>query len=161
MSDSKITLIGLGNTLRQDDSVGLVLVKEIRTQLSGRIDVRLWHGLDALSMAAELLEINNTVVMVDCADMGLPSGEFRWFESTQCHLKNDFSCVSTHGFGFEEALALAETIGFKQKLYFFAIQPFDLGFSSSLSQPLKQQLTTVSDALLHHLDELIHHNAIA
>ena len=154
MSKTKITLIGIGNRIVGDDGIALYLLETIKAKLAGDINIQLWENKDALSIAAEILEIHTPIVIVDCADMGLKAGEFRWFKESDCHLGKQLDSVSTHGIGFADALALAQTLGFKQSLFFFAIQPLQLNFNEGISAALLSRKLLMSNALLQHLQEL-------
>ncbi len=154
LSKTRITLIAIGNRNMGDDGIGPVLLEEIKTQLSDNIDIHFWENKDALSIAAELLEIHNPIVIIDCADMGLNGGDFKWFNRSQCLLENHFELLSTHGFGFAEALALVEQLGFKQELYFFAIQPVVIDFAQPISSGLQNKIASLANELLKRLNKL-------
>ena len=154
LSKTRITLIAVGNRNMGDDGIGPVLLEEIKTQLSDNIDIHFWESKDALSVAAELLEIHNPIVIIDCADMGLNGGDFKWFDRSQCLLENHFELLSTHGFGFAEALTLVEQLGFKQDLYFFAIQPVVIDFAQPISSGLYNKIPSLANELLKQLNQL-------
>ena len=154
LSKRSITLIAIGNRNRGDDGIGLFIVEAIKDQLSPDIDVQIWEDKDALSVAAELLEIKTPIVIVDCADMGIKGGDFRWFKQSECSFEQHLNTISTHGFGFADALALAETLGFEQDLSFFAIQPIQLDFEHGISDVLEKNRDTMSKSLLAQLDKL-------
>ena len=156
MSETLITLAGIGNRSVGDDGISLYLLETIQDQLPDEIDVQLWEDQDALSIAAELMEIQTPVVIVDCADMGLNSGEYRWFEASECYLAQQVNSLSTHGFGFADALALAQTLGFMQSVFFFAIQPEQLNFNEHISATLQNRQMSMNHSLLQHLQQLMH-----
>lgn len=154
LSDTKITIIAIGNRNMGDDGIGLLLLENIKTQLSDDIDIRYWENQDALNIAAELLEIHNPIVIIDCADMGLNAGDFKWFKRSECRLENHFELLSTHGFGFAEALALIEELGFSEDLYFFAIQPVHISFAQPISKHLQNKIPSLAYELLKQLKHL-------
>ena len=154
LSKKGVTLIAIGNRNRGDDGIALSIVEAIKDQLPPDIDVQIWEDKDALSVAAELLEIKTPVVIVDCADMGIKGGDFRWFKQSECSFEQHLNAVSTHGFGFADALALAETLGFEQDLSFFAIQPIQINFEHGISDVLEKNIDTMSKSLLAQLDKL-------
>lgn len=155
LSKSRITLVALGNQNMGDDGIGIVIVQRIRNELDNNIDVQIWESRDALTVASELLEIETPIVIVDCADMGINGGDYKWFKQSECSLAQHHNVISTHGFGFADALALAETLGFKQKLYFFAVQPVQIDFKHEMSDILKKNISTMSKSLLTNLDKLL------
>ncbi len=155
LSARQLSLVAVGNRTMGDDGIAPVIVEVLQENLSSGIDVQIWENADALSIAAELLTIDKTIVLVDCADMGLPSGEFRWFHQSECVLGEHLNLVSTHGFGFADALALAETLGFDQDMYFFAIQPERIEFTDKLSKCLQENIPRLAAALSTQLERLM------
>ncbi|MCW8929352.1 MAG: hydrogenase maturation protease [Gammaproteobacteria bacterium] len=149
-----ITLVAIGNRYMGDDGIGIAILDDIKERLSEDIAVLAWESKDALSVASELLEIQTPIVIVDCADMGINAGDFKWFKQSECSLEQHHNVISTHGFGFSDALVLAETLGFKQELYFFAIQPEQIDFKQGLSKLLKKNIDVMTQSLLEHLDKL-------
>ena len=87
--------------------------------------------------------------------MGMKGGEFKWFHHSDCELEQHHNVVSTHGFGFSDALALSKRLGFDQELYFFAIQPVQIEFKQEVSECLQQNMSDMSDSLLANLNELM------
>ena len=137
-----------------DDGIGIVLLERINEQLSDRINVLFWENKDSLYIAAELLDIHNPIIIIDCADMGLSGGDYKWFSQSECQLENHFELLSTHGFGFSEALALVKELGFSEDLYFFAIQPVHIDFDYSISRQLQNKIPSLADELLKQLQHL-------
>jgi len=149
-----ITLIAIGNRAMGDDGIALVLVESIREQITEDINVQIWESKDALSVASELLEVKTPIIIVDCADMGLSGGTFRWFRQSECQLGQHQNVISTHGFGFSDALALAEQLGFSQDIYFFAIQAESIKFEGEISQVLKDNIPLMTNSLITYIDDL-------
>ena len=154
LSKPVITLIAIGNVNMGDDGIAIAVVETIKEQLSSDIEVQIWESKDALSVASELLEIDTPVVIVDCADMGIKGGHFKWFKQSECSLEQHHNIISTHGFGFADALALAEILGFKQDLYFFAIQAIQIEFEHDISDVLQKNINIMSKSLSAQLDKL-------
>lgn len=151
MSNACITVVGIGNRTMGDDGIALSLLDTIKDELPAEIDIQFWENKDALSITAELMAIQMPVVIVDCADMGLSGGEYRWFKETECYLEKHSHSLSTHGVGFADALALAQTLGFMQSLFFFTVQPVKLDCSLELSITLQNKKPSMADSLLQHL----------
>jgi hydrogenase maturation protease len=142
----KPVVAALGSRLGRDDAVGLHLlasmVKARETEDSLAFTPLFWEDLDALSLAHELLTLQTPLLLIDCADMGLPGGSTRTLGEE--HLRQVTGSVSTHGFGFYEALTLARSLGFDQSLTLFAIQPFDLSPLSGFTPEMHQQLPRIT-----------------
>ena len=146
-----LTVIAIGNSHAGDDGIGLMLLDAVKNQLLDTVNVNFWEDKDSLSVAAELLEINTPVMIVDCADMGLRAGEYRCFNVNDVQLNGHMQSISTHGLGFAEAFQLAQTLGFTQSLSVFAIQPEQLEPGEKLSPVLEQKKNQLAAALLQEI----------
>ncbi len=143
-----LTVAGIGSQVSCDDGIGLTLVRALseRPLLSG-ITARLWEDADALTLAHLLLESEQPVLLVDCADMRLDSGCWRLFSDANAGLNMQSRTLSTHGLGLAEALSIARTLGLAQRVHIFGIQPFDLAPICDLSPEMKQRLPRLLRAL--------------
>ncbi len=152
------TVVGVGSRAARDDAVGINLVEDLCSLLGGSHDqFLLWEDADALTLAQNLLDLEEPVVVVDAASMGLPAGSWRWVSDHQVRLQKNLGTVSTHGLGLGEALGLARDLGYAHPIYLFLVQPFDLSpqmgltpemeaLYPSLLQGLSQSLTTLREA---------------
>jgi hydrogenase maturation protease len=122
-----LTVVGVGSRFGRDDAIGLVLVEGLSASPGADgLATRLWEDADALTLAGNLLEMDGPVLIVDCADMGLPGGSWRLFAGDSSRWKWHSASVSTHGLGMAEALFIAGGLGFSHPVYVFGVQPFDL-----------------------------------
>ncbi|MEO5327069.1 MAG: hydrogenase maturation protease [Magnetococcus sp. THC-1_WYH] len=142
------SVIGLGNRNAGDDGIGLTLVEGMAHIFDKKgVTLHLWEEADPLTVAQNLLELTGPVLIVDCADMGLPPGEWRAFPCEENTLRPDNSSVSTHGLGMAQALALARGLGYAHPIHLFGIQPFDLSPQTGLSSGMRQRVPAMIDAL--------------
>lgn len=137
---ARVLVAAVGSRACGDDAVGLVLAERLRGDAG--VDVALWEDRDALDVAGALLEGAGPVVLVDCADMGLPPGSWRLLGEGVARDHRD--TVSTHGFGLADALRLARALGCERDVRVFGVQPFDV----------RPGLVGLSDGLAGDLEEL-------
>lgn len=155
-SNSSLLVAGIGSYFSTDDEIGLVLVKAFNERCSqGRVDTILWEDADALTLASELLNLTMPVLLVDCADMRLPGGEWRLFSEESIRQSPTLSALSTHGLGVAEALNIARELGAGQPVHFFGIQPFDLSPQRGLSINMQACLPALQTALVSVVNEAI------
>jgi hydrogenase maturation protease len=90
---------------------------------------------------------HHPVIFVDAADMGLDTGEYRFFfdEAASVTLKTD--SVSTHGLGLADGLEIARALGFDRPAAIFGIQPFDLSPRPGLTPEMKDRFPSLMTAL--------------
>lgn len=149
----RLNVVALGNRYRRDDGIALRLLDAL--ELSAAITSFAWEDADALTIAHNLLELSGPVVIVDCAEMDLSPGAWRFFSEHDARLRSSaLSSVSTHGLGLAEALDLAHSLGFAGPTYVFAVQPFDFSSGPQLSPVLQRNLPLLKRALLQSLAEV-------
>ncbi|MEO5346053.1 MAG: hydrogenase maturation protease [Magnetococcus sp. YQC-9] len=143
-----LTLIGVGSRAGRDDAIGLELVERVAgLHPSPALTPLLWEDADALSLAGELLEIKQPILIVDCADMRLEPGSWRLFHPRRPRTHLAWDSVSTHGLGLAEALEIAASLGFDQPVAVFGVQPFDLSPDPALTPEMRTCLPELVFAL--------------
>ena len=152
------TVVGVGSRAARDDIVGINLVEDLRSMPGGpQGKFLLWEDTDALTLTQNLLDLEEPVVVVDAASMGLPPGSWRLVSDHEVRLQSNLGTVSTHGLGLGEALGLARDLGYAHPIHLFLVQPFDLSprmgltpemeaIYPSLLLGLSQSLTTLKEA---------------
>ena len=150
-----LTVVGIGSRGARDDEVGLLLVETLAKRSSEcNVVTRLWENADSLTLAHDLLELSGPVLIVDCADMGLAAGSWRFFSSQESQIKHHSATVSTHGLGMAEALTIAQGLGYKHTVHLFGIQPFDLSPALGLTTEMKKRFPAILEALDNAIHEL-------
>ncbi|MBF0137094.1 MAG: hydrogenase maturation protease [Magnetococcus sp. DMHC-1] len=148
-------VVGIGSRYGRDDAIGLALVEALPTiSDQHRVTSLLWEDADALTLAHDLLELSGPVLIVDCADMGLESGAWRFFSWAAEEDQPHRSSISTHGLGMAEAIALARGLGFVHAVHVFGIQPFDLSPVPGLTPEMRERFPHVLAALVATVDRL-------
>jgi len=152
----KLSVIGIGNLYAGDDGVGVRLVERLSKRRPWMdLSFLLWEDTDALTLTHDLIDLGSPVLIVDCADMGIEPGEYRWFDARSTRLKLQTDSVSTHGLGMAEAIELAQLMGFDMPVTIFGVQPFDLSPVSYLSQLMKSRFSYLLDALEKRVIEMV------
>jgi hydrogenase maturation protease len=129
-------ILSLGNPLRADDGVGAAVVEALREhQLPP--DVELIDGGAPGLETVLYFEGRSRVIVIDAADMGLESGEWRRFTLADIRLKsNDMALRGTlHYAGLAEAISLAEAMdALPAELVIYGVQPESLDWQAGLSE---------------------------
>jgi len=135
IDDGRALVIGVGNTLRGDDGVGVHVARALARQpLPDNVEV-LDGGTEGLSLLFEM-ERADRVVLIDAADMQRPPGEARTFDAAQLEQGTKLRFSSLHGMGVAEVLKLARSVGVEPEVTVLAIQPGDVGLRDGLSETL-------------------------
>lgn len=127
-----IRIIGLGNSLRGDDAVGLHVVRRVKELLESEADV-----IEAEMLGVEVLELmkgKDLVILVDGAHTGVPAGTVqRWDVSRQIPRRNPFS-HSTHAINAMDAVELARALGeLPPSVIIYGVEVGQVGAGAELS----------------------------
>lgn len=145
---SPILVIGLGNPLRGDDGVGVIVVRGLAAHaLSPDVEV-VDGGTRGLGIV-NLLEGRQRVILVDAADMGRTPGEFLRITLEGAQLLGDEAHLSVHEGGVRDALLLAQALEMlPEEVVIFGVQPANLEWDSTLSPEVEAALPSLIAALL-------------
>ncbi|MFW9914086.1 MAG: hydrogenase maturation protease [Candidatus Thorarchaeota archaeon] len=102
-------ILGIGNTLRIDDGVGIVLVESLEQNLAGQPNIAFetmqTGGIDILGS----IEGFDLAIIIDAAFMNANPGEARWLPVGKSD-RNIRLYSSTHSAGVLETIQMARTI---------------------------------------------------
>ena len=141
-------IIGLGNTLRGDDGVGVCLVKMLARQtLPDGVEV-FDGGTQGLGIV-NLMEGRRRVILVDAADVGKTPGQFMRLTLNEVSLSGYDQHLSLHAAGLRDALLLAQALKvLPDEVVIFGVQPANLDWVSILSPEVEATLPNLVTAVL-------------
>jgi len=134
----KIAIIGLGNTLRRDDGIGIVILESL-LKFYKRNDIDYLNFGSASFDLLHQLKAYDTVLLIDGVNAGLKAGELKISQLRDIEYKLDNFVTSTHEFNLKDIFELSKKLGIKTKIYLAGIQVQDTSFGEGLSQTLKQR----------------------
>ena len=130
-------VIGIGNTVRGDDAVGLRVVEAL-----GLSDTVLEHDGEPASLIA-LWEDHDEVVLIDAVTSGADRGTVIEIDATSSVLPAGM-CHSTHALGPAEAVELARALGkLPSRITILGIEGGDYSFGASLSSEVERAVDEV------------------
>ena len=141
-----VTVIGVGNCLRGDDAIGLIVARRLRAQLPSSVTIIESSG-DVPSLLEAMVD-EGSVILLDAMRSGAPPGAVRRFDALRAPLPPFFAGLSTHTFGVAEIIELARTLGtLPRQLIVYGLegQDFSLGadISSAVSYSIDHVVATV------------------
>jgi len=142
-----VSVIGLGNTEKRDDGVGVFVVEALREEMDAGAWAPEIHkdlslvsaGTDSLLAAAHAAD-DRWVILVDAARMGLKAGDFRMFSPKNAELSGRSDGLFPHDADLVEVLRLMDNLGCSGHVRIMGIQSEDLGDGRGLSQQLQRRL---------------------
>ena len=147
-SSDKIAVIGIGNPLRKDDGIGIVVLNRLRVHhvktlcrasLQNRYDY-FDFGTSAIDLANKLSAYKKAL-LIDGINSGLKPGELKIFDLKEIvaqNIKDNLS--STHQIDLGQLLSLAKSLNLGIEIYVAGIQVEDLSFGQGLSQSLEDKI---------------------
>jgi hydrogenase maturation protease len=141
-------VIGIGNPLRGDDAIGLLVARRVRelaadpkvevVELEGEparlIDA--WHGA-------------GLAVVVDAVRSDAPEGAVMRFDATADPLPSSVSASSTHALGLGEAIEIARALDrLPERLVVFGVGGTRFEAGSDLSPQVAAAVQAVAEAVL-------------
>jgi hydrogenase maturation protease len=152
----KIGIIGLGNPLRADDGIGLLLLQylqEHKKKLSKNIEF-VDGGTSGMSLL-HLLEQYNSVFLLDAVDFKGTPGEIKKFTIEEIkNQKNEFF-LSTHEPDILTVFSLLKELDkAPTHLLIFGVQPKDISYRIGLSKELHQVLPILQKKILKEIQSI-------
>jgi hydrogenase maturation protease len=148
----KLAVIGIGNTLRRDDGIGMIILESLlRFYKREGIDY-LNFGSDSFDLIHRLQDYDAALV-IDGINAGLDVGEVKISELKDIEYKIDNSIISTHELNLKSVFELSKELGLKTKIYVAGIQVSDVGFGESLSKALEEKLVGITKQIDKFIQE--------
>lgn len=146
----RIIVIGIGNQFRGDDAFGFEVIRRIREQLPGSVDVLLTEGDGTHLMQA--WNGYDAAFVVDCITSGSPAGRcFRLDAATQ-KMPAQFFRSSSHLFGVAEAIEMARTLRqLPPKMVVYGAEGTQLELGKPMSDDMVAAVATISAQLLDEI----------
>lgn len=139
-------VIGIGNILRRDDGIGVILVNKLREEKLPDIAC-IDAGIGIIHLLPSLLKYRS-VIIVDAVEFNGEPGETKVF--TTKNLKTGCSqSFSPHMFNILQLLEFYKELYRRDlEVTVFGIQPYDTAFGTSLSTILEEKLGDIKEKLI-------------
>jgi hydrogenase maturation protease len=146
----KVGVIGIGNPLRGDDGIGIVLLEKLverKDDLPGDIEY-IDGGTGGMNLL-HLLARFDIVFFIDAVNFGGYIGESKLFKAEDVYSKKPPMNISTHDSDFLKIIHLSKELGENpDELYIFGIQPMDTSHGQDLTWELEKAVKPLIVSLL-------------
>lgn len=105
-----VQVIGIGNSYRGDDQVGLVVARAIRTRSDAVPGALVLEQSGEGTQLLTAWQDAGTVILVDAMVSGVPPGTIHRINAREQRLSPEYFRCSTHAFGVAEAIELARAL---------------------------------------------------
>jgi hydrogenase maturation protease len=146
-----IVVLGIGNTLMQDDGIGVRAVRALAEAYEFPTRVRLVEGGTAgLRLLSELEGVEHLLIIDAVSGKEQPGSIYRL--TPKDLPKRRGSSLSAHEVGMAELLSTAELIGKRPRTRILGVQPMEAGaVGLELTPPLQKALPFVVSAAVEEL----------
>lgn len=150
----QMCVIGIGNTYRRDDGVGLEVARRLKIRLPESVKVIEHPGEGTALMA--LWEGANCVILIDAMHAGAAPGTVQRIDFKNIDLLQNTFRTSSHAFGLAEALALAtELKRLPNCLILFGIEGADFSEGTGFSDAVAQAINSAANAVAEVVYEMM------
>jgi len=136
---NKIAVIGLGNSLRRDDGIGVIILQSLLNNYKREDIDYLNFGISSFDLIHRL-EDYDLALLIDGIAADLPVGGLKIFGLGEATFTRKDSAVSSHQLNLKDIFILTRNLGLKTRIYVAGIQVEDVNFGESLSAALKEKL---------------------
>lgn len=144
-------IIGIGNPLKGDDGIGIVLIKEIEEKVPSNIQV--YDVGSGIMKTLHILRDLDKAIIVDAVHFGGEPGDFRFFEPKEA--KSLVESKSSHDVDLIEVMELSDQLGeLPGETLIMGVEPKDVSFREELSPILKKKLPVLVDELYKKTQDL-------
>jgi len=145
-----IVIIGIGNSMRRDDGVGLASIAHLQREApltnASSVEVRTLDGEPARLI--EAWKGRQRVVVVDAARVGSTPGAIHRIEVGVDELPDWANVASSHSAGLAEAIALARALdALPEELIIYGIEPADVSMGEGLTAAVESAVPELIDRI--------------
>ncbi|MFN3967230.1 MAG: hydrogenase 3 maturation endopeptidase HyCI [Endomicrobiia bacterium] len=140
--NGKVLLVGVGNTLKGDDSIGPVFITRclLKNVKCGLLNA----GISPENFINKIVNSDfDTVVFVDSVEMNEPPGTFKIFSPEE--ISNN--SISTHNTSFKIFFEYISLQRPKMKLWLIGIQPKSLNFGEEISKEVNESINKLVEEI--------------
>lgn len=145
MTALSIGIIGVGNPLRKDDGIGIVLLHHMKN--AAKLNPDSLSFIDGGTGGMNVLHVCNkfdVVVFLDAVDFKANPGETRFFSIDNIKSNKQVSSVSTHHEDLFQIIRIGQKIGeCPNKVFVFGVQPADIGFGEGLTEQINGKIEDI------------------
>ncbi len=142
-------LIGLGNYLMMDDSIGIRIIEHISERGLDKTFRALDVSGNSLNILSYLNDDTEKIVIVDTANMGEHPGDFRYFTLDEVDSNKPITGITTHEDDMIQVLRFARDNGYAlPEIVFMGIEPVSVQLEYGLSEIFTKNFTQYVDAAM-------------
>ncbi|MFA5039387.1 MAG: hydrogenase maturation protease [Candidatus Omnitrophota bacterium] len=133
-SSREIAVIGLGNTLRRDDGIGIHILSRLQDELKGKVAF-LNFGIASFGLINFISEFRK-VLLIDAMDAGLKPATMKIFRLDEAETYARQKKLSSHELSLADLLELYKALGLATDVQVAGIQVKDASYGLEMTPEL-------------------------
>jgi len=156
----KICIIGIGNPLRRDDGIGIVLLEKLVEQKKTLPkEIQYLDGGTGGMNLLHILPQFDIVIIIDAVQFNAAPGSYRFFTADEITTNKNINSISTHTNQLPQVIEISRQLEeLPKQLFIFGIQPKNTSYGRNLSNALKKNIKTLLSSLQNEIETIIEKN---
>jgi len=152
----KAGIIGVGNPLRRDDGIGIVLLEKlIEKKDDFPQDIEYIDGGTGGMNLLHILALFDVALIIDAVNLNGKPGESKLFKSEDVCSKKSSINMSTHESDVLKIINLSKELGeIPAELFIFGVQPKDVSQGDNLSPELQKSIPLLMSNLQNEITKI-------
>ena len=148
----KIAIIGIGNTLRRDDGIGIIVLESL-LKLYKRKDIDYLNFGNASFDLLHRIKNYDSAILIDGINAGFHPAELKVSQLKDIDYKLDNSLTSTHELNLKSIFELSKKLKIQTKIFVAGIQVTDTSFGEGISEALEQKKEEITKEIATFIDK--------
>ena len=150
----RIAVIGLGNALRRDDGIGIIILESL-LMFYKRNDIDYLNFGNASFDLLHRLKNYDSVLLIDGIHAGLDIGEVKISRLEDIEYKLGDFVTSTHELNLKSIFELSKNLGIKARIYVSGIEVRDTSFGEGLSEALNNKKEDILKEIIAFIEKIL------
>lgn len=150
-SSSKVAIIGLGNTLRRDDGIGIHVLALLQERFNPNDIAFLNFGIASFGLVNTINDFRK-VLLIDAIDADLKPATLRIFKLDEVSCQTKEKKLSSHELSLGDLLDLAKTLGVSSDVHIAGIQIKDVSYGLEMTHELETAKTGIAEEIRKFID---------
>ncbi len=150
-SPDRLAIIGLGNTLRRDDGIGIHVLALLQEKLKNQNISLLNFGIASYGLVNYINNFNK-VLLIDAIDADLKPATLRIFKLDEASYQTREKKVSSHELSLGDLLNLYKALGISSEVQIAGIQVKDISYGLEMTKELESAKTRIAEEIQKFID---------
>ena len=142
----KTAIIGLGNTLRRDDGIGIHVLAKLQEKFGGKDIAFLNFGIASFGLVNYISDFKK-VLLIDAMDAGLSPATLKIFKINEATYPIKENKFSSHELSLNDLLGLCKTLKVSTDVHVAGIQVKDVSYGLEMTKELESAQSKIVEKI--------------